>query len=479
MSNCVEKENVVKEGWTVSMIKDKQKIFNALLKFLDFKNLILAAGCTWMLKFYTDTVFAHSAANSLMHYLAGGVILGICIIFAYSASGLYGPMRGQRFWTEAVHIFQANVICFSILLAGLFVLKLTEFSRTGLLLFLSFSILFSITERAIIRRALKYIRKKGYNQKHILVVGTGQPALHFYRRVLWHREFGLNIMGFLGEPIEELKVLGPIGKLEEFLRKGGVDEVVVAISLEEYKELAAIIYTCEKFGVKTLIIPDYLQYIPARPQIIEFEDIPLINIREVPLDTLPNLIIKRTMDIILSLLFIIISAPVMITVAAGVKLTSPGPVVFMQERLGLGGRPFMIYKFRSMHMASDNSANTRWTVPDDPRRTRFGEFIRATSLDELPQFFNVLLGDMSIIGPRPERPFFVGKFKEEIPKYMVKHQVKPGITGWAQVNGWRGDTSIPERIKCDLYYIENWSVWLDLKILFLTGVKGISNKNAY
>jgi exopolysaccharide biosynthesis polyprenyl glycosylphosphotransferase len=179
------------------------------------------------------------------------------------------------------------------------------------------------------------------------------------------------------------------------------------------------------------------------------------------------------------LLLIIISAPVMLAVAAGIKFTSPGPVVFQQERLGLGGRPFMMYKFRSMHMAEDNSANTRWTVQDDPRRTKFGEFIRATSLDELPQFFNVLLGDMSIIGPRPERPFFVGKFTEEVPKYMVKHQVKPGITGWAQVNGWRGDTSISERINFDLYYIENWSLWLDIKIILLTMFKGMVNKNAY
>ena len=189
--------------------------------------------------------------------------------------------------------------------------------------------------------------------------------------------------------------------------------------------------------------------------------------------------IKRSIDIIGSIILIVVFSPLMILIAIGVKLTSPGPVLFKQKRVGLNRKIFEMYKFRSMRVSDEEVACTTWTTAGDPRRTGFGELIRATSLDELPQLFNVLKGEMSLIGPRPERPFFVDKFKEEIPKYMIKHQVKPGITGWAQVNGWRGDTSIEERIKCDIYYIENWSIWLDIKILFMTLLKGFIHKNAY
>lgn len=461
------------------MIKDNQKLFNMILRFLDGKNIVLASLLAWIIKSYTDSAFVGTAVNSWKHYFFMGTAMVPCIVAAYKTNGLYEPMRGQRFWFEAVKLIQAHIVCFCLLIILLFALKITDISRTGLGLFFVFSVLLAIIERYFIRRILRYVRKHGFNQKHILVVGTGDLAQTFAQRVKSHREFGLNIIGFIGENRDRLKVLGNINCLEQILSMRIVDEVIVAIPLEDYQKLTAIIQICEKCGIKTFIIPDYLHYIPARPQILEFEDIPLINIREVPLDTLNNKIIKRAMDMFLSLVFIVLTAPVMLIIAIAIKVTAPGPIIFTQERLGLGGKPFKIYKFRSMHVMQDNSANTLWTTQNDPRRTTFGEFIRKTSLDELPQFFNVLMGDMSLIGPRPERPHFVNIFKEKIPKYMVKHQVKPGITGWAQVNGWRGDTSISERINCDLYYIENWSVWLDIKIIGLTLFKGLNNKNAY
>lgn len=228
-----------------------------------------------------------------------------------------------------------------------------------------------------------------------------------------------------------------------------------------------------------MIIPDFFDYLPARPYFDNFAGMPMINVRDIPLDMTGNKMAKRLFDIVFSLFAIIMISPVMLIVALGVRLTSPGPIIFRQERVGLNRRNFMMYKFRSMKMQQDGEEDTGWSTREDPRRTRFGTFIRKTSLDELPQFFNVLLGHMSVVGPRPERPYYVEQFRDEIPKYMVKHHVRPGITGWAQSNGLRGDTSIEERIKHDIFYIENWSLLFDIRIIFKTIRNGFVNKNAY
>ena len=227
-----------------------------------------------------------------------------------------------------------------------------------------------------------------------------------------------------------------------------------------------IIANSEKNGVKVSLIPFYTKFLPAHPVYDEIGDVSLINIRHIPLDNIGNAFIKRTMDIVGSLLLVLLTSPLMLFAAIGVKLSSPGPILFRQERVGLGKKPFYMYKFRSMRV--NDQQTTGWSTNSDPRKTRFGSFIRKFSIDELPQFFNVLKGDMSLVGPRPELPFFVNQFKESIPLYMVKHQVRPGITGWAQVNGFRGDTSIKGRIEHDLYYIENWTFLFDIKILFMT-----------
>ena len=229
----------------------------------------------------------------------------------------------------------------------------------------------------------------------------------------------------------------------------------------------------------TKFIPDYNNIIPTRPYTEDLMGLPVINIRHVPLTNTFNAFIKRSVDLVGAVCAIIIFSPIMLVTAIVIKLTSPGPLIYTQERVGLHNRNFKMYKFRSMEVQAPSDEKSKWTTPHDPRVTPVGRFIRKTSIDEMPQFFNVLKGDMSLVGPRPERPFFVEKFKEEIPRYMVKHQVRPGLTGWAQVNGYRGDTSITKRIECDLYYIENWTLGLDFKILFLTIFKGFINKNAY
>ena len=231
---------------------------------------------------------------------------------------------------------------------------------------------------------------------------------------------------------------------------------------------------CEKTGTKVSIIPFCYRYIPSRPYIDQIDRIPLINIRKIPLDNYANAFLKRTMDYLGAMFLLILCSPILLAAAIGVKLTSPGPVIFKQERVGLNKELFTMYKFRSM-VVNDQS-NTAWSTNEDPRKTKFGAFIRKFSIDELPQLYNVLKGDMSLVGPRPELPYFVENFQKSVPLYMVKHQVKPGITGLAQVKGYRGDTSIPKRIEWDVYYIENWSLFLDIKILFMTVFKGLRNE---
>ena len=276
-----------------------------------------------------------------------------------------------------------------------------------------------------------------------------------------------------------IKKIGTLSDLAAYLEKTSLDEVAITLNLNEYHKLEQIVAICEKSGVHTKFVPDYYNFISTNPYTEDLDGLPVINIRNVPLTNTMNKLIKRLIDIIGSIIALILFSPIMLIVAILVKKSSPGPIIFAQERIGLGNKPFKMYKFRSMGVQDPKKEAKEWTTKNDVRVTPVGRVIRKTSLDELPQFWNVLKGDMSLIGPRPERPLFVEKFKEEIPRYMIKHQVRPGITGWAQVNGFRGDTSIRSRIEHDLYYIENWSLGLDIKILFLTFFKGFVNKNAY
>ena len=292
-------------------------------------------------------------------------------------------------------------------------------------------------------------------------------------------------MGILDDNIESgaeyrgIKVLGRIANLEVILPENKLDEIAITLGLSEYSKLERVVAECEKSGVHTKFIPDYMKIIPTKPYTEDLLGLPVINIRYVPLSNAFNSFIKRCVDIVGALFGIILFSPIMLVVAILIKATSPGPLIYRQDRVGLHNKPFQMYKFRSMVVQPESEEKKCWTTKGDARVTGVGKFIRSTSIDELPQFFNILKGDMSLVGPRPERPFFVEKFKEEIPRYMVKHQVRPGLTGWAQVNGYRGDTSIMKRIEYDLYYIENWTFGFDIKILFLTIFKGFVNKNAY
>ena len=317
------------------------------------------------------------------------------------------------------------------------------------------------------------------------MIGYSRAAEGFIDRVSLNPEWGYHIQGILddhkdpGYVYKKIPVLGPISHLETFLAANTLDEIVITLSIGEYANLEQIVAACEKSGVHTKFIPDYNNIIPTIPYMEDLQGLPVINIRHVPLTNVFNATVKRCVDIFGALFGITLFSPLMLITAALIKITSPGPVIYSQERIGLHNRPFKMFKFRSMEVQDPNKEKNQWTTPHDPRVTPVGRFIRKTSIDEMPQFFNILIGDMSLVGPRPERPLFVEKFKEEIPRYMIKHQVRPGLTGWAQVNGYRGDTSITKRIEHDLYYIENWSLGFDFKIMFLTIFKGFINKNAY
>ena len=336
-----------------------------------------------------------------------------------------------------------------------------------------------------IRLFLRSLRTNGYNQKHILLVGYSRAAEGFIDRVALNPEWGYHIQGILddgrpsGYAYKNVRILGTINQLESVLAANTLDEIAITLSINEYSNLESIVAVCEKSGVHTKFIPDYNNIIPTIPYMEDLQGLPVIHIRHVPLTNVFNATVKRIVDIGGALFGLLLFSPVMLLTAGLIKLTSPGPIFYSQERIGLHNRPFKMYKFRSMEVQDPGKEKTRWTTPHDPRVTPVGRFIRKTSIDEMPQFYNILIGDMSLVGPRPERPLFVEKFKEETPRYMIKHQVRPGLTGWAQVNGYRGDTSITKRIEHDLYYIENWSLGFDFKIMFLTIFKGFINKNAY
>ncbi|BDZ69397.1 undecaprenyl-phosphate glucose phosphotransferase [Methanobacterium ferruginis] len=407
-------------------------------------------------------------------------------IFLYYVLGLYSPQRTQKnILSEAVKIIEANIIGLFFITTLLFVFELTEYSRYLLAMFAIFSTIFSIIERSSVRQSLKYIRSRGHNIKYILIIGAGELGRKVSHTISQNEYMGYNIVGFLDDNLEKnskfngSKIIGSVGDLADVISNELVDRVIVTLSPRHYELLESIVEICEKCGVRAEIVPDYYRYMPATPHIDMIEGIPIIQIRQVPLDNIFNNFIKRLFDIVLVVPAIIIMSPLLIFTAIMVKITSPGPVIYKQERLGRNKKSFYMYKFRSMKVQDTENEIFQWTTEDDPRKTRFGSFIRRTSIDELPQFFNILKGEMSLIGPRPERPHFVGKFKEEVPKYMIKHHVRPGMTGLAQVNGYRGNTSITKRIEYDIQYVENWTLMMDIKIFFRTWGNLFRDENAY
>lgn len=472
------------------MIKDNQQHFNRLHVVLDALVVIFSYVLAWWLKLSGIFVNEQVGVLSLEFYMKALILIVPLYLLLYYAFNLYTSKRVQGRRLELSNIVMANTVGILIVFAGFFlVLSYSEeaknFSRSMFAYFYVLNIVLEEIERLVVRGFLRSIRRKGYNQKHILLVGYSKAAEQYIDRIKQNPQWGYSIRGILDDNIARgtiykgVKVIGSIDNLTFILPENKLDEIAITLGLEEYYKLEKIVAQCEKSGVHTKFIPDYGNIIPTRPYTEDLLGLPVINIRYVPLSNTFNAMIKRLTDIVGSLICIVIFSPVMLISAILVKTTSSGPLIFKQERVGLHNEKFMMYKFRTMYVQSEEEEKKGWTQKNDPRVTKVGAFLRKTSLDEFPQLFNVLKGDMSLVGPRPERPQYVEKFREEIPRYMIKHQVRPGMTGWAQVNGYRGDTSIRKRIEHDLYYIENWTLGLDMKILFLTVFKGFINKNAY
>lgn len=465
------------------MIKENQKHFNRLQVLIDAFVLLFSYVAAWVIKF--QIISSDDGALSLRTYMIALPITVLVYLGLYYLFSLYTPKRVQGRRLELWNIVKANTVGIALFLGVLYLIKMIHFSREMLFIFYVINICLEAIARNLIRYFLRSMRRKGYNLKHIVLVGYSRAAEEYIDRILENPQWGYKIRGILDDHIEAgteykgIKVLGKIDNLMIILPENRLDEIAITLGLSEYARLEEIVNLCEKSGVHTKFIPDYNQIIPTKPYTEDILGLPVINIRHVPLTNTFYAAMKRVMDIAGAICAIILFSPIMMFSVIMIKLTSPGPLIFKQERVGLHNHTFMMYKFRSMDVQPPEKEKTKWTVKDDPRVTNFGKFMRKTSIDELPQLFNVLKGEMSLVGPRPERPFFVEKFKEEIPRYMIKHQVRPGLTGWAQVNGYRGNTSIRKRIEYDLYYIENWTLGLDVKILFLTIFKGFINKNAY
>ncbi len=467
------------------MIKENQRQLNGIHVFIDILVISLSYLLAWFFMFGGNN---NAVLSKELYFIALIPIIPLYILLN-AIFGLYAPKRVSGRREEISNIIKANSIGLLIFTLVLFMgsknYYMYHFSRKLVFIFYGMDIVLTILERNVIRYILRLMRAKGYNQKHILLIGYSRAAESYIDRVLANPEWGYNIRGILDDNMERgfeykgIKVIGTIENLELILEMNVLDEIAITLSIKEYERLERIVNDCERSGVHTKFIPDYNHVVPTVPHIEDLQGLPIINIRYVPLTLLHRALSKRIVDIIGSLVGIILFSPIMFIVAVLIKLTDKGPIIFAQERVGLHNKPFKMYKFRSMAVEPPQKEAKKWTTKNDPRVTAIGRFIRKTSLDELPQFFNIFIGDMSLVGPRPERPFYVEKFRDEIPHYMIKHQVRPGLTGWAQVNGYRGDTSIEKRIDHDLYYIENWSMGFDFKILFLTVFKGFINKNAY
>ncbi|MCC0784423.1 undecaprenyl-phosphate glucose phosphotransferase [Clostridioides sp. ES-S-0108-01] len=464
------------------MIKENQKLLNNIHILLDMSITLLSFVFAYYTKFY---ILKGINSIGTKGYVVTAICSTVMYFIIYNTLNLYNTKRISSIYTEIKEVITSNIIGALILILVLFIVKLINYSRVVLLLFMIYNTILTSLVRIIIRYILRKSRLKGFNQKHCLIVGTTKASKTLVSKIKKNGQWGYNILGCLNEKdnkkdeFEGMSILGDIGDIENILDKMYIDIVFITIDSEYSFRLGEIINKCEKAGVKTNIIPYYYNYVPTKPYIDDLDGLPIIDIRHVPLDNYFKNSCKRLFDICFSLFAILITLPIMLFSIIMIKITSPGPMIYKQIRVGLNRKDFYMYKFRSMKVQDDEDEKTKWTTKNDSRKTKWGSIMRKISIDELPQFFNVLKGEMSIVGPRPERPFFVNKFKDEIPKYMIKHQVRPGITGWAQVNGYRGDTSIEKRIEHDLYYIENWSFLFDIKIILLTIFKGISNKNAY
>lgn len=462
-------------------------------------DIIIANICfvlAYYIRFYTNFFDFVNAPRVLPEYDYLSPITFFVISFiwfiVFKFSGLYQPRRGKSLLEEVFTILNAVTLSTFLLVVLMFFQRDIEYSRLVIGLFWLLNFLLIATSRTLIRLILRELRKRKYNLRHVIIVGSGRSAESIIKSLIKHSYYGYHIRGIVDDneklqnkAIYGVPVLGRIESLVKIVKDNGIDQVFIALPNTQLNKVNLAIDMLKTEIVDIKIIPDVIELILLRTNVESLDGIPVIDISHTPL-TGWNSLVKRAFDIAASMAGLIIFSPVFLIIAIIIKATSRGKVFFNQTRTGMDGKPFTMYKFRTMKEKNDKEEKEEsevevpeWTVKEDPRRTKIGIFLRRSGLDELPQLLNVLKGEMSIVGPRPELPIHVNRFKGQIPEYFLRHKVKSGITGWAQVNGWRGDTSITKRIECDLFYIVNWSFAFDLQIIFKTILAGSFHENAY
>jgi Undecaprenyl-phosphate glucose phosphotransferase len=484
------------------MLRRYNRLLVAIFIVADFSAAIVAFALAYLLRFETGVVqtLAYALGFDLAltqspppfgRYLAIAPAIGLLVVLAFQVQGLYRLRRGRTRVDDFFGVLVGSLLATLVGVAGTLYVNtyhlsealkaqgFLEVSRPVWALFLVGNILFTYASRETVRDLLRRRWRAGVGLKRVLVVGVGDLGRMVADRILEHSELGFRIVGFLDDRAAQsdaigyrgLPLLGSTADLAEVTAREGIDELYVALPIEEHIKMLGVVEHASRECIDVHVVPDLLQFIALRARLEDLDGLPLISINDVPLRGL-NSVLKRAVDVVLSLAVFVLGAVPALIVALLIKQSSPGPVFYKQKRMGLDGKAFTVYKFRSMPVDAEDASGPIWARDDDPRATPIGRWLRKHDIDELPQFWNVLRGDMSIVGPRPERPFFVEQFKHRIPQYMLRHKVKAGITGWAQVNGWRGNTSLEKRIEFDLYYIENWSLSLDFKIMWLTVLRG-------
>jgi Undecaprenyl-phosphate glucose phosphotransferase len=468
------------------MLKRHHRFFQSVQVIRDGTLVGAAFFIAYLVRFSYPDLFPYQSESPRTETVWVGAMLVVVWPVVGWMGGLYVSRRSRSVAAEVFDVCRTSAIAFLVLVTMTYFVRDERFSRGILMLWAGFSILLVSGARVAARVAMRSVRVRGYNLRHVLLVGTGDLARRVIDTIHQQASLGLRVVGVVatdessdqvGTSIGGAPVVGTVSELQALLARRPIDQVLVALPIERLGALKEMMQTLSQETVDVRVIPDFYQYMTLCGSVEEFAGLPIINLQSTPLMGW-NLVAKRLFDVAIASLGLLLLSPLLLLVAVAVKLSSRGPAFYAQVRIGMDGRPFRMVKFRTMSVDAE-ATGAQMTLPDDPRVTTVGSFLRRTSLDELPQLWNVLKGDMSLVGPRPERPCFIEDFKREIPRYALRHKIKAGITGWAQVNGMRGNTSIAKRIELDLYYIENWSILLDLKILLRTVFGGFMSPNAY
>ncbi|NIQ00514.1 MAG: undecaprenyl-phosphate glucose phosphotransferase [Nitrospinaceae bacterium] len=467
------------------MLKKYNQVFLSALVISDSLVIVFSWLASYHLRFHSGLFALTKGIPPFNLYYELTLPILILFLVNFRIVGLYKPLRGNTLWVDFYNIIKANTIAVLIFSAMLFFYREESYSRLVVGLFWLTTTALLITSHMTIRNVLMWFRKRGKNLRYVLIAGEGELGQDVAERIDLHPEMGFNIVGFLtterekvGSTVAGYPVLGILDEVSPIIRKHRVDKLFITLPMDSREHFERVMFNLGEEAVDIKVVPDLLKYMSLSGGVDDFDGLPIVNLTESPLYGW-NGVFKRVTDIVISLLALLTAGPLMILISLLIKLESRGPVFFIQERVGMDGKIFKMIKFRSMRYDAESLSGPVWTRKDDDRRTRLGTLLRKFSLDELPQLFNVFIGDMSLVGPRPERPVFVEDFKKLIPHYTLRLKMKAGITGWAQINGWRGDTCLEKRVEHDLYYIKNWSWFFDIQILAKTLWKGLINRHAY